>query len=380
MKVKTLLFSAAVLLSGIFLMTMTFSDVKAQEDKMVNVLFPNRSTLQGHTFDPAPVLIKVNEGELKNIPFNIPIPGKEWQRTPQEKFAGGTQILAGFIHPQGPDQGMIQVMAYRPPYELGPGDWLLYTLEQGGMKVITSSGEGIDGAGPFFEALAVSELPEGSPQMPMMMRAAVFRHGDTFVMVRCMASSESYLNLSYYFGVTVHRFEFQNVKLPVLIGQWEKHCIADYCFTAPRSGFSPIASNQKAVVEHSLPLDLEGVRTGLLNIKVVQSPLAEQTPAQTRINNILYNMVEKSGMSFDKDLVALKGEHENLGGAAYYARNRGIGADKTAIEFFALSWEGDGPAVLVYMLTDAREKNPVAWMANKRTFEIISQSLSRNIQ
>jgi hypothetical protein len=347
---------------------------------MVNVMFPSRATLQKHIFDPAPVLIKVDEGAAKKIAFNIPIPSKEWQRMPVEEFTSGAKTLAGFIHPNGPDQGMIQVMAYLPPYEMGPSDWLLYTLEQENMKVITSAGDGIDEPGPFFEVLAVSQLPEGSLLEPIMMRAAVFRYGETFLLVRCMASSKSYLELADYFGVTIHRFEFQNILLPVLIGQWERQCIDDYCFTGPESGFTPVSADRPAIVEHSLPLYLEGFRTGLLNIKVVRRPLAAETPAQTRINNMLYSMVEKSGMSFDKDLVALKGEHKNLGGTAYYARNQGLGADKTAIEFFALSWEGDGSAVLIYMLTDAREKNPVAWMVNKRTFEIISQSVSHKVQ
>jgi hypothetical protein len=377
---KTLIFSATALLSGIFLTAMSSNSLHAQEDNMVNVMFPSRFTLQKHIFDPAPVLIKVDDGAAKKIAFNIPIPSKEWQRMPVKEFSSGARTLAGFIHPNSPDQGMIQVMAYRPPYEMAPGDWLLYTLEQENMKVITSAGDGIDGPGPFFEVLAVSQLPEKSSQEPIMMRAAVFRYGETFVLVRCMASSKSYLELADCFGVTIHRFEFQNILLPVLIGQWEKHCIDTYCFTGPESGFAPVASSREAVVEQSLPLYLEGIRTGLLNIKIVHSPLAEQTPAQTRINNILYSMVEKSGMSFDKDLVALKGEHKNLGGTAYYAHNLGLGADKTAIEFFALSWEGEGSAVLIYMLTDAREKNPIAWMVNKRTFEIISQSFSHKVQ
>lgn len=379
MNCKTRFFSAVILLSGLFLTAMLSNNLHAQEDNMVNVMFPSRATLQKHIFDPAPVLIKVDEGAANKIAFNIPIPSKEWQRMPMEEFASGARTLAGFIHPEGPDQGMVQVMAYRPPYEMGPSDWLLYTLEQENMKVITTAGEGIEGPGPFFEALAVSELPEGSSQEPIMMRAAVFRYGDTFVLVRCMASPKSYLEMADYFGVTIHRFEFQNILLPVLIGQWERQCIDAYCFNGPESGFVPVASDRKAIVEQELPLYLEGIRTGLLNIKVVRRPLAAETPAQTRINNILYDMVEKSGMSFDKDLVALKGEHKNLGGTAYYARNQGLGADKAAIDFFALSWEGEGSAVLIFMLTEAREKNPVAWMVNKRTFEIISQSFSHKI-
>jgi hypothetical protein len=373
---KTSLFSAALLLSGIFFLTSLSCEIHAQEDKMVKAMFPGRAALQAHDFDPAPVLVKVEEGLSKNIPFRIPIPAKKWRRMPMEEFSSGARTLAGFIHPDGPDQGMIQVTAYRPPYEMGPGDWLLYTLEQEDMKLITSAGEGPEGPGPFFEALVVSELLEGSSVEPMMMRAAVFPNGDTFVLVRCMASSPSYLELAHYFGLTIHRFEFQDPQLPVLIGKWEKHCLNTYCFTGPATDFLPVASDREEIVEQSLPLELEGVRTGLLNIKVVRSPLAEKTPAQTRINNILYHMVEKSGMSFDKDLIAFKGEHQNLDGTAYYARNQGLGADKTAIEFFALSWEDDDSAVLIYMLTDARKKNPVAWMKNKRTFEIISQSFS----
>ncbi len=371
-----LLFSSAVLLSGIFIMATFPRELHAQDDKMVLAMFPSRTALQAYDFDPAPVLIKVGESIPESIAFNIPIPAKEWRRMPMEEFSSGARILAGFIHPKGPDQGMIQVVAYRPPYEMAPNDWLLYTLQQEEMKIITSAGEGPEGPGPFFEALAVSELPEGSSGDPLMMRAAVFRNGDTFVLVRCMASSPFYLETAYYFGLTIHRFEFQNPQLPVLIGEWENRCLNTYCFTGPATDFLPVASDRDEIAEQSLPLALKGVRTGLLNIKIIHSPLAEKTPAQMRINNLLYNMVEKSGMSFDKDLVALKGEHENLGGTAYYARNRGLDADKTAIEFFALSWEGDDSAVLIYMLTDARKKNPVAWMVNKRTFEIISQSFS----
>jgi hypothetical protein len=377
MNCKTRLFSAVILLSGLFISAMLVEHLHAQETDMVTVMFPSRSVLQQHAFDPAPILIKVTEGPAKNLPFDIPIPSKDWQRMPAETFASGAKTLAGFIHPQGPDQGMIQVMAYRPPYEMGPNDWLLYTLEQENMKVITMAGEGASGPGPFLEALAVSEQPEKTSQEPVMMRAAVFRQGDTFVLVRCMASSKAYLEMAYYFGVTIHRFEFHNVLLPKLIGDWEKQCLNDYCFEGPKTGFTDLDPDREAIAEKALPLSLEGARTGLLNIRVISSPLAEKTPAKTRINNILYSMVEKSGMSFDADLVAFKSEHQNLGGTAYYARDLGIGADKTAIEFFALSWEGDGAAVLIYMLTDVREKNPVAWMVNKRTFEIISQSLSK---
>jgi hypothetical protein len=190
-----------------------------------------------------------------------------------------------------------------------------------------------------------------------MMRAAVFCYGDTFVLIRCMASSKTYLEMADYFGVTIHRFEFQNILLPVLIGQWEKHCIDTYCFNGPESGFAPVASNREAIVEQSLSLYLEGICTGLLNIKVVRRPLAAETPAQTRINNILYDMVEKSGMSFGKDLVALKGEHKNLGGTAYYARNQDL--EQTRQPLISLPFHGKEKAPLFFCTCSRMsERNP----------------------
>jgi hypothetical protein len=367
-----LIFTAVLLF-----VTMLSTTIQAQDNKMLNVMFPDRTILQQYTFDPVPVLIKVDRNVSDKNAFHIPIPSKEWQRIPEKELESGTKILAGFIHPKGPDQGMIQVMQYHPPYEMGPSDWLLFTLEKENMKVITSAGEGGEEPGPYFEALAVSSLPKGSSEEPVMMRAAVFRHGDTFVLVRCMASSKAYLEQAYYFGMAIHRFEFLNPQSPITLGKWKNQCIGNYCFTGPESEYA--ASDREAIWELSLPLTLEKSRTGVLYINVFSGPLAEKTSAKARVNRVINRMVDKGGMSFNEEMVALKGEHKNLGGTSYYARNKGVGSDKTAIEFFALSWEGEGSAVLIYMLTDAREKNPVAWMVNKRTFEIISQSISRKV-
>lgn len=153
------------------------------------------------------------------------------------------------------------------------------------------------------------------------------------------------------------------------------HCLILLYRSVP--GPEAVESGREEIKIHYLPLSLEGGQTGRLNINVIQSPLAKDTSAEERINNLLLNMTERSGMSFQDEWATLRGEHQNLGGNTYYARNEGLGSDSSAISFFALSWEGEREAVLVYMLTDARQSNPVAWMKNKRTFEIITQSLTR---
>jgi hypothetical protein len=374
---KTTLRDALFLLSGIALMIAMSHPVHAQDPRMQNVMFPTPEVLRGHNFDPIPVKIKVNDSMVGKISFDIPIPGKDWQRIPAREFSSDSKVLAGFIHPEGPDHGMIQVMEYKPPYEMAPNDWLLFTLEQGFMKVITTAGEGLEGSGPYFEALAISALPDGSSDEPMMMRAAVFRNGNTFFFVRAMASTESFLRQAYYFGSAIHGFKIHDIKPVSLVGEWSKQCIASYCFTGPVPGPEAVESGREEIKIHYLPLSLEGGQTGRLNINVIQSPLAKDTSAEERINNLLLNMTERSGMSFQDEWATLRGEHQNLGGNTYYARNEGLGSDSSAISFFALSWEGEREAVLVYMLTDARQSNPVAWMKNKRTFEIITQSLTR---
>ena len=374
---STFFFGMFMVLPLFFFATLKCNALHAQDTKMAVALFPTRAVLLQHTFDPVPFLIKFDGNASTSVSFDIPIPGDDWRRMPTEKISNEMTILAGFVHPKGPDHGMIQVKEYHPPYEMGPNDWLLWTLEQGKMKIVATAGEGLAGPGPYFEALAASELTDDAHQEPIMMRAAVFRNGKSFIVVQCMASPESYLNMAYSFGLAIHRFELHEMKPPLLIGQWDKYCLHSFCYTGPMPGPTSATSADDAIKEDTFPLALEGNRTGLLDITEIGSPLAQKTPAKIRINNILYILTERQGMSFNQDLVAFKGEHQNLGGDAYYARNEGLGADETAISFFAFSWERDGKALLVYMLTDAREKNPVAWMVNKRTFEIITQSLSR---
>ncbi len=377
MKCITYYLTTLVILSGIACLVAVSSYVHAQDSRMTSVMFPSPEALRGHTFDPVPVKIKVNGGGTGNISFEIPIPGKNWQRMPVKEFSFDSKVLAGFIHPEGPDHGMIQVMEYKPPYEMAPNDWLLFILEQGFMKALATSGDGSEGTGPYFEALAISDMPKGSSEEPMMMRAAVFRNGESFLLVRAMASTESFLHQAYYFGLAIHGFNIHDVQTVSLIGDWSRQCIGSYCYTGPVPGPEAVESGRKEIQIRYLPLSLEGIQTGRLNINVVHSPLAEDTSAEERIANLLLSMTERSGMSFQEEWAALKGEHQNLGGDAYYARNEGHGPDNSAISFFALSWEGDGEAVLVYMLSDARQNNPIAWMVNKRTFEVITQSLSR---
>lgn len=340
-----------------------------------NPFFPGTAVLQNYVFDPVPIKIQVDGNPLEGGSFFIPIPDDQWQRVSGKEFVSGATILAGFVHPDGPESGMIQVTSYQPPLEMGAADWLIYTLEQMKMVVTATSTGGLHNPGPLFEVLAVGEMGEGVSKRPIVMRAGVFRQGKTFILVRCVAAPDAFRIQAPYFGTTIHQFEFQEPVDEMLIGEWEKRCVGDYCFTGPATQYHDVASRQPEVIETSIPLSLDESPTGLLNIKTIQNPLAGQTSAKTRVNNLLYNMAEKSGFTFDRNLTSVKSEHQNLEGNALYVRNTGKTSDGSPFELIILSWEGEEGAVLMYMLTDVRETNPIAWMANKRTFEIISSSL-----
>ena len=82
-------------------------------------------------------------------------------------------------------------------------------------------------------------------------------------------------------------------------------------------------------------------------------------------------------MSFPADVMGLKGAgHAHLPGEVIFARSKGKDAKGNQIEFFALSQEFKGRALLAWMVTVAPERNYTAWMINKRAFEVVCQSLS----
>jgi hypothetical protein len=362
---------ALALVSGVLWLISFSWQAVADEGGYSELLFPSRADLKTYRFDPAPVLIQVGSEVLS---FEIPIPGKNWQRLEQMNIDTDIRLLAGFVHPQGPDKGLIQVLAFSPESEINAHDWLLWLIETEGMKKIAGREDITDSRGPVIDVLSISETARGSGDVPMMMRTGIYRNGKDFILVRCTASAESFVDRAHYFGLAVHRFLIHDRKMTQYIGSWDEYCLGNFCFLGPVPGPHKAEPEKELIHERYYKLGPEGRQTGILNIRVIAAPLAGKTPAKDRINNILYSMVEQSGMTFEEELVAFKGEHQNLEGTTYYARNRGADSAGRALEFFALSWENEDEAVFIFMLTDARSLDSAAWMVNKRIFEIVSRS------
>ena len=229
------------------------------------------------------VLVQVAEPLPPELRFALPVPGREWKRLQGLPKPEGAQLLASITAPKGPSFGLVKVYSLVPDQEVNPLDFLRYFLALNEVKLLQSR-LSLTGGGLTAEALGLIPASQGSPGEPVVMRAAVYRSGNHFFVVRCTASQSQFLPLSQAFAVVTGFFAPQTLKPDALIGNWQKYCIADqFCYTGPRQGWSRVPL-EKGQIEDVFVLSQGETKTGFLHVKTVQQPMSQATSPQDRID------------------------------------------------------------------------------------------------
>lgn len=334
-------------------------------------LFPKIDDVLKRKIIPKPVVIEVNEGLPEDLHFTIPIPSREWKTLPREAMESGGERLAGFVHPSGPKFGLIQIVKCLLDYEVSTNDWFLWTCEKAGMNILGFKSRPTS-YGSLFEAFAVTKLPEGSVDQPIVMRAAIIRSGVNLLLVKCTASAKAYLRLIRQFAVATNLFSLKNPSIPVPFGQWSRRTLSAISYSAP--AFEP------EKVEHESPEIEEEVfklnRRGILYVRVI-NPV--RVNAETRFKSIVESLTNYYGYKFDNDSrVAYSGSHFNGADLEYFKIHGTRLDDGQKVDLFAVTLESGQKAVLSFLLCDDRTVDPLVWLINKGTFEAVSRSLTFN--
>ena len=153
---------------------------------------------------------------------------------------------------------------------MNPKDWLVSVMLASGLKVMFIGGQGIM-PGPLAEVLAVTPMEKGAQGQPLLIRAAVFRTGKRFILVRCSADSAKFLDLAYYFGATTNLFKLINPKPEALVGKWTARCLIKICYTAPDLAMKQ-SKNPGPQKTQSFALAHQGKPTGALNVVHIAPP------------------------------------------------------------------------------------------------------------
>jgi len=337
-------------------------------------LFPAIQEIDPAKLPSLPVEISVDEGEPKDFVLTIPIPAGDWMRAAMGPELENTQQLAGFSHPQGPEFGYIDVVAHELEFEINASDWLSAILAENGYAMVLSR-SALGSMGEYFEVLAIASRNGAEDEDPMVVRAGVHRSGDHLFMVRCMAAATNFLELAPAFAVTGAHFALQHPAPPLLVGAWTERCLDDVvCYTGPEHGFSQVPWPGRAMTEQGYDLTLEGRATGTLHVKIILPPENRERAPDERVA-ILLSELEKRGLRYDQEGLAVQSELENIPGQAYYVRAL---SDQDPLDFFAISQGSPEVDVLVWLSTMNAATDQRAWMHNKRIFEIVSQSLHLN--
>ncbi len=222
----------------------------ALEAAEVAAWFPGPAELAAGAPSPAPVTVAGGPPLPAKLRFSLPLPGADWLRLgdvarpagPGEgEGAGGvfTLRLAGFCAPDGPDQGRVEVFAHLLRREVNPAEWLVALLTRAGHVVLATRQTG-SAAGPRFEALAAlaPRAERGGPPVPLLVRAAVLRSGDTLWVVRCLARQPAFARLARGFAAVTLGFRPEDAREDFLAGAWVRHACRP-AFATWGGGYSP---------------------------------------------------------------------------------------------------------------------------------------------
>ena len=334
-------------------------------------LFPSALDLGRHQFARPPVEVSVTENLPQQFRCQVAVPSADWRRVPPEFGTGGAQRLAGFVSPRGINGGVVEVLTHELKVEVNPVDWLLAVMIKAGATILKTR-PGWGAAGRTYEVLAL--LPKCEDGSARLVRAAVYRSGKRLFVVRCLAREKDFAALTFYFAAATLLFKPQPLAPEELVGNWAPYCLpAGLCFLGPGQGRAKVPWPGRAVQEAGYDLSLNGKITGTLHIKAIQPPELASATCDQRIK-ILVQSLKKRGVKVKWQGGGVQLHHLALPGKICFFRGKSWHQGND-LELYVFSWRGQQMGALVWMLTVGQVANLPAWMHNKRTFEIVCQSL-----
>lgn len=363
------------------------------------ILMPSAQELAQVRLDPAPVEVTVKEGLPAPEQFSIVLPGKDWQRLENAPPLEGAKRLAGFVSPQGPAGGSVEVVMVPLTSEVNPADWLVKMLSDnrveiartalqdgrmgqvfqvlgimGGQKALTGGKQAKKGKSSKAAKSPGQAVGQKQEQREVVVaRVGVVRSGANLFVIRCLATSQGYPQLAYHFAAAILNFHLENPLPVALVGSWSDHCLARLCYQGPGGQALQVPWPGRPIEEQAYNLSRQGRVTGSLHVKAILSPEAEKTSPEARLQNLL-SALQKRGLQFRQDLLT-RGAHDGFDGPMFVFRGQGKDEKGQDVDLFAVSGQGPGQGVIAWLITIGPGPDPLAWMRNKRAFEIVSASL-----
>jgi hypothetical protein len=361
-------------LGAVFLLScLLFLAGSTQAEEDWTPYFPKVADLPSKQVSPPMVLIQVGEPLPPVLRFAIPLPESNWKRVKELPEQEGTQVLASITAPGGLAFGLVEVHTLVPPQEVNQLDFLHYLMKLNETTPIRARITFASG-GLTSEALGIIPAPQGSSDEPIVMRAAVYRSGKRFFLVRCQAAKSHFLSLSQAFAVVTGFFSPQVLTAPALIGNWRTYCLANQiCYTGPDEGWNRLSS-AKDQFEDAFALSTGEVNTGFLHLKAIQAPLSQATSPLDRID-VLTESLASQGLKVVQKEPAFTFDHANLEAKFHGQTIHCKDSNDQPVDLMVASGLTPKGAVVVWVITVSKELDPWAWMANKRAFEVVFDSL-----
>jgi hypothetical protein len=335
--------------------------------------FPKVSDLHAKEVTSPMVLIQVGEPLPQDLRFAIPLPDGNWKKVKELPKLEGAEALACITAPQGPAQGLIEVYTMVPPQEVGSLDFLYYFMTLNGIELLKSRKTFTSG-GQTAEALGIIPAPKGSSDAPIVMRAAVYRSGKRFFVVRCQAGKSEFQPLSRTFAAVIGFFSPQTLTAPALIGNWRTYCLSNlFCYTGPDQGWKSLPST-KGQFEDAFVLLSDKNDSGVLHVKAVEAPVGQATSPPDRIQ-VLAESLAGLGIKVVRKEPIHTFDHANLAAKFHGQLIHCKDNNDQPVDLMAVSGLTPRGAVLVWMITVTKDRDPWAWMANKRAFEVVCDNL-----
>lgn len=335
--------------------------------------FPKVGDLPGGEARPPMLLIQVGEPLPPDLRFALPLPDGNWKRIKELPQPGEAQLLASITAPQGPADGLVEVYTLVPAREVDPLDFLYYFLRLNEINILATRLSMTSG-GLTAEALGIIPALQGSTDEPIVMRAAVYRSGKRFFLVRCQAAKSQFLPLSQAFAVVTGFFSPQIPTAPALTGNWRAYCLANQiCYTGPDEGWNKLSS-AKNQFEDAFMLSSGELNTGFLHVKAIQAPLSQATRPLDRID-VLIESLASQGLKVIQKEPAFTFDHANFEAKFHGQTIHCKDSKDQPLDLMVASGLTPKGAVVVWVITVSKEVDPWAWMANKRAFEVVCDNL-----
>ena len=267
----------------------------------------------------------------------------------------------------------MEVYTLVPAQEVNQLDFLHYFMHLNEIIPIKTRYH-IHNRGLTSEALGIIPAPQGSTDEPIVMRAAVYRSGKRFFVVRCQAAKSQFLPLSQAFAVVTGFFSPQILTAPALIGNWLDYCLGEqFCYSGPDHGWNRLSSAENQF-EDAFTLSSGELNTGFLHVKAIQAPLSQATSPLDRIE-MLTESLASQGLKVIQKEPAFTFDHANFEAKFHGQTIQCKDSKDQPVDLMVASGLTPKGAVVVWVITVSKELDPWAWMANKRAFEVVCDNL-----